>query len=132
MRLLADHGPFVVPHHSDAEAFWATLADYYLRMTTALTDAPQLAALIRNWLAVPTPGLQQAQQELEQAVMPWVEQTLAAGQRVGAVRSDVPSLLAPPGRCSWSACMRASSWTTTLVIIGLVLASSSAASMLSG
>lgn len=93
-QLFARCEPFAVPDEGDAEAFWATLADYYLRLMTALANAPQLAALIRNWLAAATnPTLQQAQQELERASLPWVEQTLAAGQRVGAVRSDLPSAL---------------------------------------
>jgi AcrR family transcriptional regulator len=91
-RLFARLGPFPVPRDGNADAFWATLADDYLRLMTTLSAAPQLAALIRGWIAaLRNPALQQAQ--LEHAVLPWIEQTLAAGQRLGAVRSDVPSAL---------------------------------------
>ncbi|MDN5761642.1 MAG: TetR/AcrR family transcriptional regulator [Microlunatus sp.] len=93
-RLLAEVGPFSVPSQGDADAFWSTLADYYLRLMTALTASPQLAALIRGWAAASkTPALQEAQQQLEQGMWPWLVQTLAAGQRVGAVRSDLPAAL---------------------------------------
>ena len=58
---------------------------------TALADSPQLAALIRGWIAASNnPALQQ---EPEQAMLPWLEQALATGQRIGAVRSDLPSAL---------------------------------------
>jgi hypothetical protein len=33
----------------------------------------------------------QIQQDMEQAVGPWMEKVLAAGQRIGAVRTDLPS-----------------------------------------
>jgi AcrR family transcriptional regulator len=93
-RLFVRLGPFPVPSDDDADAFWATLADYYLRLMTALNDAPQLAALIRGWIAASrNPALQQAQLEMEQAMLPWIKQTLAAGQRIGAVRGDLPSAL---------------------------------------
>jgi AcrR family transcriptional regulator len=93
-RLFVRLGPFPVPSDDDADAFWATLADYYLRLMTALNDAPQLAALIRGWIAASrSPALQQAQLEMEQAMLPWIKQTLAAGQRIGAVRGDLPSAL---------------------------------------
>jgi AcrR family transcriptional regulator len=93
-RLFARLGPFPVPRDGGVDAFWATVADYYLRLMTALSAAPQLAALIRGWIAASrNPALQQAQLEMERAVQPWIEQTLAAGQRIGAVRSDVPSAL---------------------------------------
>lgn len=93
-RLFARLGSFPVPRAGDAGGFWAMLADYYLRLMTALRADPQLAALIRGWIgASRNPTLQQAQLEMEQAVLPWIEQTLAAGQRIGAVRSDLPSAL---------------------------------------
>ena len=93
-RLFTDLGPFPVRSEGDADAFWATLEDYYLRLMTALATSPQLAALVRGWIAASkNTALQQAQQEMEQAVLPWMEQALAAGQRVGAVRCDLPSAL---------------------------------------
>jgi AcrR family transcriptional regulator len=93
-RLFAPLGPFPVPSDADADRFWSTLADYYLRLMTALVASPRLAPLIRGWIAAPgAPTLRQSQQEMEQAVMPWMTQALAAGQRAGAVRTDLPSAL---------------------------------------
>jgi AcrR family transcriptional regulator len=92
-RLFARLGPFPLPD-ADADAFWATLTDYYLRLMTALAAFPQLAALIRGWIAASgNAALQRAEQDMEQAVLPWMSQALAAGQRVGAVRTDLPSAL---------------------------------------
>ena len=93
-RLFADVGPLAMPDDADPDAFWATLADYYFRLMAALTASPRLAALVRGWVAAAqSPALQQAQQEMEQASLPWLEHTLAAGQRLGAVRTDLPSAL---------------------------------------
>ena len=59
---------------------------------TALTATPDLATLIRGLLAAPTtPVLAQAQSDLTQALLPWLEQAAANGQRVGAIRTDLPS-----------------------------------------
>jgi AcrR family transcriptional regulator len=91
-RLFAGIEPLPILFAADSDAFWSRLENYYLRVMTALAAAPQLAALIRNWIAVSgNPALQQAQQELEQAVLPWIEEVLTAGQTVGAVRTDLPS-----------------------------------------
>ena len=77
-----------------AEEFWSTLEDYYLRFMAALAGSPQLAALLRGWVAASrTPALQQALGEVEQATLPWIEQALLSGQRVGAVRDDAPPAL---------------------------------------
>ncbi len=85
-------GPFAVPDDRSADAFWSTLEDYYRRLMTALTATPDLATLIRGLLATPTtPVLAQAQQDLTQALLPWLEQAVANGQRVGAIRTDLPS-----------------------------------------
>ena len=93
-RLIESLGPLPVPDDGDPDTFWSAMEDYYLRVMTALTAAPQLADLVRGWLAAPkNPTLQQVQQEIEQSVVPWLERALAAGQRLGAVRSDVPSAL---------------------------------------
>lgn len=93
-RLFADLGPFPIPGEADSDAFWATLEGYYLRFMTALAASPQLAALIRSWLAASgNPALQQAQEEMEQATQPWMEAALAAGQSVGAIRTDLPPSL---------------------------------------
>jgi AcrR family transcriptional regulator len=92
-RLFDAVGPISIPTEREPDAFWSTLEDYYLRLMVALMDSPQLAALIRGWLAASSSALQQAQQELEQSTMPWLESALAAGQRVGAVRTDLPASL---------------------------------------
>ncbi len=90
-RLFAELGPFQVPD-GDADTFWSTLEDYYRRLMAALTATPDLAALIRGLLAgSTTPILAQAQSALTQAVLPWLEQAVANGQRVGAIRTDVPA-----------------------------------------
>ena len=90
-RLFADLGPFPIPTETDPDTFWSTLEGFYLRLMTTLTESPQLAALIRGWLAASNTALRQAQQELEQAALPWIQDALAAGQRAGAVRADLPS-----------------------------------------
>lgn len=79
---------------SDAATFWSVLGDYYLRLMRALIASPQLAALLRGWAAAAkSPASQKAQEQLEQTSLPWIAQVLAIGQRVGAVRDDVPPTL---------------------------------------
>ena len=91
-QLFAHLGPFHVPDDKTADGYWSTLEDYYLRLMTALTATPELAAMIRGLLAASTtPVLAQAQADLTQAVLPWLEQAVANGQRAGAIRTDVPS-----------------------------------------
>ncbi len=90
-RLFDGVGPFPVPTAREPDAFWATLAEYYLRIMAALASSPTLAALARGWIAASaSPALQQAQKEMEAALLPWFGQALAAGQRARAVRKDVP------------------------------------------
>lgn len=91
MRLFAAVGPLTIPVAADPDAFWSTLESYYLQLMTTLAAFPRLAALIRNWIAVSgNPVLEQAQQDLEETVMPWIEEVLTAGQAIGAVRTDLP------------------------------------------
>ena len=91
-RMIARMGPFDIPPGSDPDTFWSALEIYYLQLMSALETAPQLAALIRGWIAASaTPAMQQIQQEMEKAVVPWMERVLATGQRNGAVRTDLPS-----------------------------------------
>jgi AcrR family transcriptional regulator len=93
-RMFAGLGPLPVPADAEPDGFWSTLATYCVRVMTALAASPQLAALLRGWVAASgNPVLQQAQQEMEQAFMPWIERALAAGQGVGAVRTDLPAAL---------------------------------------
>lgn len=92
--LFARLGPFPVPSAADADTFWSTLEGYYLLLMSALIDSPELASLIRGWIAVSaTTALRQAQHDAEQAIGPWLQQALATGQRVGAVRTDLPPAL---------------------------------------
>ena len=91
-RLFAAVGPVALPGEPGPDAFWSAVERYYLDAMTGLAARPQLAALVRGWLAASdNPALQRAQQELEQAVLPWIERVLAAGQAGGAVRTDLPS-----------------------------------------
>lgn len=90
-RLVGRVDAFEVPA-STPDAFWSALEDYYLQLMSALSTSPQLAALIRGWIAASAaPALQQIQQEMAMAVVPWMQQVLAEGQRIGAVRTDLPS-----------------------------------------
>jgi hypothetical protein len=92
--LFESAGPFPVPATRDPDAFWSTLEDYYRRIMAAFAASPKLAALARDWLlASASPKLQQAQKEMERALVPWFEQALAVGQRIRAVRKDVPATL---------------------------------------
>ena len=51
-----------------------------------------MAALIRGLIAASAnPALQQIQQEMVQAVIPWMQEAVAAGQQIGAVRTDLPT-----------------------------------------
>lgn len=89
--LIVHGGPLPVPDAQHPDAFWATLADYCLRIMRTLSASPDTGALLRDWLTGPAaPKLRDAQREAEQAILPWLAQTVAAGQRVGAVRTDVP------------------------------------------
>jgi AcrR family transcriptional regulator len=90
-RLLVRLGPFPIPAQADPEVFWSTLEGFYLRLMSTLADSPQLAAVIRGWLAASNTALQQAQQELGQAALPWIEEALETGRRIGAVRTDLPA-----------------------------------------
>ena len=93
-RVFESAGPFPVPAARDPDAFWSTLEEYYRRIMSAFATSPKLAALARDWLlASASPKLQQAQKDMEGALVPWFEQTLAAGQRARAVRKDVPPTL---------------------------------------
>jgi AcrR family transcriptional regulator len=91
-RMIARVGPFDIRPANTPDAFWSALTNYYLQLMSALQATPQLAALIRGWIAASaTPSMQQIQQEIETTVVPWMEQALAAGQRIGAIRTDLPS-----------------------------------------
>jgi AcrR family transcriptional regulator len=102
-RLFAGLEPFRCRATPTRTASGRLLADYYLRLMAALVASPRLAGLIRGWIAAPgTPTLQRAQQDMEQAVLPWMTQALAAGQRAGAVRADLPSTLRSLSSSAWA------------------------------
>ena len=93
-RLFESAGPFPIPATRDPEAFWSTLEDYYGRIMGAFEASPKLGALVRDWLlASASRTLQRAQKEMEGELVPWFERTLAVGQRIRAVRKDVPASL---------------------------------------
>jgi AcrR family transcriptional regulator len=90
-RLFSQLGAVALPTEAGPDAFWSAIEAYYLDAMTAMAARPQLAALVRGWLAVSeNPALQQAQQGMEQEIRPWVERVLTAGQAGGAVRDDLP------------------------------------------
>lgn len=90
-RLLTEAGPFPVPETDNADAFWNLLRDYYLRLMKTLMRSPHLAALARDWVsAASNPQIRRAQQEMEQAVLPWLLHAISVGQQARAVRTDVP------------------------------------------
>jgi AcrR family transcriptional regulator len=90
-RLFEVAGPFPIPPARAPEPFWSALEEDYLRIMEALASSTQLAAFARAWVASPgNRALQRAQKEMEEAVLPWFEKALVAGQRARAVRKDVP------------------------------------------
>jgi hypothetical protein len=80
--------------HAEPDGFWARLTEDYLRLLRAMQDSPEASALLRGWLGgAGSPSLRAAQHDAEQEILPWVTATLAAGRRIGAVRSDLPAEL---------------------------------------
>jgi AcrR family transcriptional regulator len=92
-QVIQQDGPVPVPTAADADGFWQALQHHYLRLMTRLAGDPVTAALLRDWLAGGGSTRREAEHEAEQEVLPWLMQTLAAGQRVGAVRTDIPAEL---------------------------------------
>ncbi len=91
-QLLADGGGAPTPAaDGDPDAFWASLEQQYLQLMRTLNASPRLAGVLRDWLTgTGAPALGAAQREAEQAVMPWLQNTLATGQAIRAVRTDLP------------------------------------------
>lgn len=89
--LLGRLGRTDVPDVADAEAFWDSLTALYAESMAALAEQPELAAMLRGSAAVAsTPAGQRVLSELEGAVLPWLTETATTGQRVGAIRDDIP------------------------------------------
>ncbi|MBO0980155.1 TetR/AcrR family transcriptional regulator [Microbacterium sp. SD291] len=91
-QLLVDGGGAPVPAgNGGPDAFWASLEQQYLQLMRTLAASPRLAGLLRDWLSgTGAPALGAAQRDAEQATLPWLQKTLATGQAVGAVRTDLP------------------------------------------
>ncbi len=93
-ELLGAVGSLPALDSGDADEFWRVLEDYYLRLMMALSSSPQLAALLRGWMeASRGPAFHSELGAIEQEAIPWIEQVVVTGQRVGAVRDDLPSSL---------------------------------------
>ncbi|MFH8250246.1 TetR/AcrR family transcriptional regulator [Microbacterium sp. B2969] len=90
-RLFQD-GPLLVPEATDADEFWNIIEGHYLRLMRLLIATPQTATLLRDWLTgAASPALREAQHNAEQATLPWLTQTITNGQRIGAIRTDLPA-----------------------------------------
>ncbi len=90
-RLFATVGAVDIPAEQGPDAFWSAVNSYYLDALAGLAARPQLAALVRGWLAAAdSPALRRAQEEMEREILPWLDRVLAAGQACGAVRTDLP------------------------------------------
>ncbi|HWT33007.1 MAG TPA: TetR/AcrR family transcriptional regulator [Microbacterium sp.] len=84
--------PLPVPEATEADEFWNIIEGHYLRLMRLLVATPQTAALLRDWLTgAASPALREAQHSAEQATLPWLAETVAAGQRIGAIRTDLPA-----------------------------------------
>jgi AcrR family transcriptional regulator len=90
--LLEREGPFPVPSQTlGPDTYWAVLADYYLRLMRALLADSTVAGLVRGWIAAAAdPALAEVRRDLERTGLPWFTTVLAAGQQIGAVRTDLP------------------------------------------
>ncbi|GAB3806381.1 hypothetical protein GCM10028798_29190 [Humibacter antri] len=91
-RMLEHGGQLRVQDTAGADAFWDAIEEYYLRLMRLLAETPQTGTLLRDWLSgAASPALRDAESRAEQDMMPWLMQTVSTGQRVGAVRADLPA-----------------------------------------
>lgn len=88
-RLAASLGD--LPRPEDAGGYWATMAAGTERMSAFLLAEPQLAALARGLYE--RGGADATYRRLLERIGAWVDDLLAMGQGLGAVRSDVPRSL---------------------------------------
>lgn len=89
-QMIAQAGPFPVPAATEPDAYWSTIENHCLRLVAALDTSPQLKSLIRDWMSgTGSRATQHASGDAEQAVLPWLAEALAAGQAIGAIRTDV-------------------------------------------
>ncbi len=91
-QLFRRQGPLEIPATSDPDEFWDALTGLYLRAMRALGEQPELAALLRGWTAAASsPAGQRLLRELEGTVQPWLIEAVTTGQRLGAIRTDLPT-----------------------------------------
>lgn len=84
-RMAGAVGDLAAP--ADADGYWALMAGGMGRLTRIFFADPQLAALARS-LYRSSGG--RGHERLLERLTAWVEQLLALGQRLGAVRDDAP------------------------------------------
>ncbi|MBP2436366.1 TetR/AcrR family transcriptional regulator [Microbacterium amylolyticum] len=87
--LLPDHDSVPIPVAADTNAFWAAVEKQASLFAQRLLASPRLVALIRDALATSSPR-DEASRATEQMLLPWWEDTIAAGQTAGAIRTDLP------------------------------------------
>ena len=93
-QLIADAGPFTVPTATGPAGYWSQLEDHCLRLVRALDASPRLAGLLRDWMSgTGAPAMEQEQRDAEHTMLPWLTRALAAGQQIGAIRTDIPDPL---------------------------------------
>ncbi|MBN9607047.1 MAG: TetR/AcrR family transcriptional regulator [Actinomycetales bacterium] len=89
--LIERGGPIPPPPDTSPEEFWGALEELYLRLMRLLEQSPEAAALMRGWMGgAGGPSPQQTQEESVAAMGPWLMRAIDAGQRAGAVRTDLP------------------------------------------
>lgn len=89
-RLFESSGPIPVTDAADPEGFWDAIEQAYLRLMALMAETPTTTALLRDWLTgAASPALREAQRNAERATLPWLEDTVAAGRRIGAIRTDL-------------------------------------------
>ncbi len=90
-RVIERVGPADAPDESGPDAFWAAIERFYAQTMQLLGATPETATLLRDWLTgTASPSLRAAQHDAEVAMLPWLARTIAAGQRAGAIRTDLP------------------------------------------
>jgi AcrR family transcriptional regulator len=92
--LLQRVDPIDLTTTTDPANYWATLTEGYLALMRALTGSPEVAALLRGWVAGgAAPAMGSSLRDAERELVPWVVAALARGQEIGAVRTDLPTEL---------------------------------------
>ncbi|MBX3067669.1 MAG: TetR/AcrR family transcriptional regulator [Microbacteriaceae bacterium] len=93
-KLLVKSGPYPVPETEDTDEFWKVLEGYYLRTMQRLLESPQTSKLIRNWISGSDgPAVAKAGEQSVQETSSWFMKTILKGQRIGAIRNDLPAEL---------------------------------------